>query len=305
MGNVFYFEWEVALMQGLQAFAGPVLTKVMTFFTLFGEEYFMVGLLGYLYWSHNKEWGKKVGVGFVTALTLGPMIKNVALRRRPYMDNPSIRCLIAPDQGSDLFDPAQMGFSLPSLHASDTISIFGGTAFCAKKRPFTIISIVIILLVGTSRVFMGVHYPTDVLAGWLLGAAVLFVMRRVQEKTQNYLLLAAVLGALMLPGWFYCSSNDFYTSYGILLGVLLGFAFEEKAVHFAPARGAAEKALRTAGGLVLFLALGALLKLPFPAALLESSTLAAFLIRAARYFVSTFTVIALYPMTFRFFGGKR
>ena len=62
--------------------------------------------------------------------------------------------------------------------------------------------------------------------------------------------------------------------------------------------------LRTLGGLVIFLVLDTLLKLPFSADFLAMATMPAFLVRAARYAVASFIVIGVYPLLFAFVDKK-
>lgn len=69
------------------------------------------------------------------------------------------------------------GASFPSGHASMAAATFLGVAWLAgprdkpARRLIVIIAAVLVLLVGATRVFLGAHYPTDVVAGWAWGAA--------------------------------------------------------------------------------------------------------------------------------------
>ncbi len=80
---------------------------------------------------------------------------------------------------------SQGGYSFPSGHAMTGISFYGTLAYCllrtAKKNgkyavPCRILAAalcLLIVLIGLSRIYLGVHYPSDVLAGWLLGGTFL------------------------------------------------------------------------------------------------------------------------------------
>jgi undecaprenyl-diphosphatase len=62
------------------------------------------------------------------------------------------------------------GRSFPSAHAADTAAAAIVIGWAAPA--LTPVAVGIAALVGISRVYLGVHYPSDVVAGWVLGAAV-------------------------------------------------------------------------------------------------------------------------------------
>lgn len=74
-------------------------------------------------------------------------------------------------------------FSFPSGHSSGSMIAYGILAYLAWQllpAPWSVIAAVVLTLipiaVGISRVYVGVHYPSDVVAGWLLGLIMLFVV---------------------------------------------------------------------------------------------------------------------------------
>jgi undecaprenyl-diphosphatase len=62
------------------------------------------------------------------------------------------------------------GQSFPSTHASDSAA--AAVIFAWGAPRLSTLGLALVLLVGISRVYLGVHWPTDVLAGWALGALV-------------------------------------------------------------------------------------------------------------------------------------
>jgi Membrane-associated phospholipid phosphatase len=214
-GTTFFFQWEVALETWLQSVLGDSAISVISFFSAFGEQLLLVGVIGFLYWCWDKKFGKFVGINLMVAGLWNPMIKNIVCRRRPYFDNEGIKCLRAVDSEADIYDIAAQDFSFPSGHSSAAASVYGSIARYLKKRWAIIAAVIIIVLIGFSRVTVGVHYPTDVICGWVLGIGVVFLIPWLQKKINNDPLFYAILLLTGIPGFFFCKTNDFYTSFGM------------------------------------------------------------------------------------------
>ena len=302
-GNVFFFDWELQLMEWLQAHIG---SSGFGFWFLsnlsaFGEQTLLVVIMGFLYWGLNKEFGKYIGVNVLVANVWNPMIKNIALRLRPYFVDDKIKLLRLIDESADPMDVAAQGYSFPSGHSANAVTVYGSLAAHEKKRKWLwALAIALPLLVGFSRVYVGAHFPTDVLCGWLLGAIIVTVIPLLREKIKNRWIFYAVLLATAVPGFFFCTSNDYFSSVGMLIGFMLAEPFEEKFVKFENTRNILRCILRTIGGGLIYFGLNTVLKLPFPKELLEAGGIASQLIRALRYGVVIFVVIGVYPMLFKY-----
>ena len=171
-------------------------------------------------------------------------------------------------------------------------------AVCAKKNMTRIVLLVLTLLVGCSRVALGVHYPTDVLVGWLLGFAVIGIVTLARKYISNQHIMHLIFFILLLPGFVYCQTNDYYTAMGCLAGFFLAVWFEERFVRFENTRSIPKMILRVVGGLIVYLVLNQLLKLPFSSDFLASATLLSHTVRFVRYTVDIFVMFGVYPLVF-------
>lgn len=301
MGNTFFFEWEVKLIEWCQDLIGSgFLVQVFSVISALGEELVCIIVLGLLYWGFNKEAGKYIGMNIMSSVVWNPLLKNIFLRRRPYFDTEAIKILKPVEADADIYDIAAQGYSFPSGHSTNSATVYGSIARVINKKWVRVLMVVIPLLVGISRFVLGAHYPTDVLVGWALGTVTVFLVPFLRKKIKNDFIFWGVLLLTGLPGFFYCTSNDFYTGYGILLGGAASFMFEERVVKFENTKSIIRALLRTACGGGIFVVLNALFKLPFKESFLESATLGAYLVRTGRYAIVVFIVCGLYPMLFKY-----
>ena len=298
-GNTFYLAFEPPLMVWIQSLFGDAGLYIGSFFTLLGENFFLVAILVFLYWCYDKKVGKDIGVAIAVAIVWNPLVKNIALRRRPYMDHPEIKCLKAPTTTeADVNDIAAQGYSFPSGHSTNSACVYGYFPFILKSKLFKVFAVLLPFLVGLSRVMLGVHYPTDVIVGWLMGYSISFLVYFLQKKIKNTNIFHLIIFIISCAGLFYCRTEDYFTCLGVMGGLFLAIPFEERFVNFSSTRKPLFAVLRVAGGLGLFLLLSWLVKLIFFEASLTSGTMPALCVRAARYLVVVFIMLGVYPILF-------
>ena len=235
----------------------------------------------------------------LVGITLNPMIKNIFVRRRPYFDHEGIKCLKPVEKGADIYDISAQGYSFPSGHSTNGVTLYTSLGRYKKNKILMIIGIIVPLLVGISRFCVGVHYPTDVICGWALGLIVIFLVPALQRAIKNRWVFYGVLLLIAVPGWFYCKSADYYTAFGILLGFIVAVEFENRFVKFENTRNVLRCILRLVLGVGVYFGLNTVLKLPFSKDFLDAATMTSYAVRAARYCVVIFVTIGVYPLIFR------
>lgn len=297
-GRSFSFPWEVGLEAWLQARLGPGGISALSFFSAFGEEIILILLLGILYWWYDKKVGKRVGLTVLTGMVWNAEVKNIFLRRRPYMDHGEISLFrkIAPE--ADEMDIAAQGYSFPSGHSTNGVAAYGSLGRELKQKWITALAVAAPLLVGFSRIVVGAHYPTDVLVGWLLGVLAIAAVELIRKKTGSEAAAYGIILATAIPGFFYCRSEDYFTAVGLMIGFMGGTLLEEKKVHFENTRNILFGLLRLVGGFAIYFLANKILKMPFRAEFLEGGSTAALLVRTARYAVVGFLEFGVYPMAF-------
>ena len=305
IGNTFFFQWEVTLMEWLQANLGSTAISMMSFFSLFGEELPLILIVGFRYWSYDKKLGRRMGLSAIMGLTWSTMIKNLVLRRRPYFDHENIKILRIVEPHGDIYDISIQGYSFPSAHSTNAVTVFGSLATNLRKRWIVILAIILPMLTGISRFVVGAHYPTDVMAGWLLGLTSVTVVNMLQERVKKTITLYGILLVIALPGFFYCRTEDYFTSMGLMIGFMGGTLLDDRFVHFENTEKLLFRVLRVLGGLVVYLVLNTLLKLPFSKEFLSDGSIAALVIRFARYAIVSVVAFGVYPMVFRFENRSR
>lgn len=298
MGNTLFFDWEVQLMEWMQSLNNPILETIAKIFTMFGDEIVITALLGFLYWCYDKEKAKYVVVAFMMSFGGCALIKGAVLRRRPYMVHEGIDCLRLPHSDGDAMNPLIQGFSCPSMHSGMSAAAMGAWGQIINKRGWIITAVVLPFFIGLSRIFLGVHYPTDVGLGWVFGGlsvlAVYLFFRKVKSRCILYFLPAVIL----LPGLFYCRDNEYFTGLGLSFGFAFSFLFEEKYVNFENTRDVIKCICRLVAGFAVFFGTSTLLKLPFDRAFVYSATWGAYLLRVVRYALGVFLSIGVLPLSF-------
>ncbi len=102
---------------------------------------------------------------------------------------------------SPLAIPYATGYSFPSGHSAMSSSVLGGCAYLLKHKVWSIVLICLVLLVGFSRLWLGVHSPQDVIFGLLLGFSLVFILPFViewAEKDKNRYILLTVLTDILV-----------------------------------------------------------------------------------------------------------
>lgn len=142
----------------------PVLNNIFIFLTTLGDReiIWIVGSL-ILIIPKKTRWTGVLSLFVVifTAVLNNMVLKNIFERVRPYDALDGLKCMIH----------RVGGYSFPSGHAATSFAA-ATVWYCRIKGPFGKMAIIVAFLIAFSRVYLGVHYPTDIIGGAVLGAAI-------------------------------------------------------------------------------------------------------------------------------------
>jgi undecaprenyl-diphosphatase len=169
--------FDIGISQIIYEFRTPLLNEVMIFISYFGADFillFSTVIAMVLSWKKHKKESFVFAIMLIFGFLLNITLKQIFQRPRPDID-PLLTLT---------------SYSFPSGHAMNAFVFYATLAYFTyhfsgnikKTLLMTAIVIVLILLVGISRVYLGVHYPTDVIAGYAAGL-LWFVLVLVVERT--------------------------------------------------------------------------------------------------------------------------
>lgn len=151
----------INLIVAIQSLGGWLQTP-MQFFTFLGSENFFFLVLPLIYWSVDARLGLRVALILITSNSLNSIFKLAFASPRPYWVSTQVNPLTA-----------ETSFGIPSGHAQNSVAIWGTMADGIRKQWAWAAALLLAFLVGLSRLYLGVHFALDVLAGWLIGGILL------------------------------------------------------------------------------------------------------------------------------------
>jgi len=293
------FSFGIQLIQALQTLS-PALDVPMKFFTFLGTVEFYILAVPVFYWIFDSQLGFRLLLALIGTDFLATSFKHLLHQPRPYW----------------IGDVKGMGeettYGIPSSHASDSLAVWGFIAYWMKKNWLWAASGALVFLISLSRLYLGVHFPHDVLAGWLIGAFALYLFINLEPRLVRWLknlnaltqigialgisllmiLLGLLVGLLIAPTpdpaeWARFavqarSPSHYFTLAGAFFGAASGFVLMLDRARFGTQGSGLQKAgryfLGIAGVLAIYMGLDAIFGL-----IAADETAAGYILRYIRY----------------------
>lgn len=263
----------------------PQLLGFFSLISALGREEFYLTVIPLIYWSVDKKLGRDVAYVFLLAVGLNGLLKHGFRGPRPFWLSPNIAL------------GEETSYGVPSGHTQLATAVYLLVASWVRRPWVWLLAILMTILMGLSRIYLGVHFVHDVLVGFLVALLILFgyflwrryVAQRLNRQILGYRLMIAVLlpvglAALYVAARLIIGAPDetiawasytaaaetsglesVATAVGALLGAGVGLTLEASRIRFRSAGSKWHRAARYLLGITITVALWAGLDALFPA----------------------------------------
>ena len=284
------FVFELEILKWLEGLRTSFLNVLFESITVLGEETLIILLVVALWFAVDKKLAQQVFFVTATSLSVNGIIKNFAQVPRPFTKG--ISCVRV--------DTA-MGYSFPSGHTQGFATWSSFFAIKVKKIWLSVLVGVLITLVAVSRLYLGAHYPSDVIVAVVLGVSLsafgnyLFV--KVKDTKKLYLGTFLIMTPF-IAYFLYVADPlfaDLFKTFGMIGGMVVVSFLDEKTEPLSYEVAWWKKVIRIVLGVVIAVALKEVIK---RMNVFEVMPISLF-IDAIRYFVVVMAVGVLCPLLFK------
>lgn len=310
-----FFNWMLDVLRAIAGVRTPLLDKTMLGISALGEEiaFILIGLIAL--WCIDKKFGYRFLFMYMAGTFVNQLLKAIFLIPRPWMIDGSVTYVDAAYSGAS-------GWSFPSGHTQAAVMMYGGLSRRISRGWAYAVAAILVLLVGFSRMYLGVHTLLDVVTAAVLGIIVIalceLLFKKFGTETKSFAIMCGILAALCLGLIiFVCTVSkdaifsidyidekqlsDIYRSqmhdicvlFGTMFGLFAGALVEMKFVKFETKAVWWVQLIKVLLGIGVILGIRVGMK-PLLALISDSPFM-----DCARYFMMSFVAIAVYPLLFK------
>lgn len=250
------FAFELQFLKWLESIRTGFLTALFEGITILGEETLVILFIVALWFAVDSRLAQKVFFAMVCSMGVNGIIKNIAQVPRPF------------DKGvTPVRKETATGFSFPSGHTQNFSTWSTLFAIQFKKKWLAALVAVLIAMVAFSRLYLGVHYPSDVIVGATLGVGIAFLANYLFERVKDVKKLYVAVLIIFAPFIVYFlvvaheRFADFFKTFGMVCGLTLIAFLQEKSEPLSYDVAWWKKLIRIVIGVALAFALKEGLKL--------------------------------------------
>ena len=218
--------WEIEILQILQGIRSQGLTAMMEAISFMAESIFLVTIIATLYWCIDKKKTSRMAwILLFSGLTNG-IIKNIIKAPRPFEKG-----IVSP-----LRIETATSYSFPSGHTQSATTFWLGSAWILNNKSIAIIGMMMILLTGISRLYLGVHWPIDIIGGIITGILSIIIADLLYDEEKGFTPFHVIgVGVVCFIFLFMPIDGDLASGLGALWGFVVGSYIEQKHIQFSVA----------------------------------------------------------------------
>lgn len=300
---------QLDILMYLQSIRNELLTGIFTFFTICTEVPVITVLTGVIYWCINKKAGQRTIFALCGSLNINAGVKNYVKMPRP----------IGTDGLQSLRIETATGYSFPSGHTQTSTTFWTSMMYLFRKSWIYIIGILMIIGAGISRLYLGVHWPMDVIVAWGFGIVLSIIFIKLFDyidDSKNYYILVVLMLVFGVCTYF-IGGEDLYKMFGLYTGFALGYMVEDTFINFStenetrrknifaknPSKkeGLGKKILRFVVGIISLLAVYLLLNYVQDTLIVNKTEEIINIIKYFKYTIVVFWGVAGAPALFKLF----
>jgi len=244
------WNWGNDIIVSIQTVHNPVLDGFFNMLTFMGEAEFYLLVFPLIIWAFNKSIGQRAVFLVFFGLTVNAWAKDVFGHPRPFeWPSPTDSPVLDLNQNTH-------GPGLPSGHTQASLMLWYYLAYHFRKRWLWVLATVLFVLISFSRVYLGVHFPTDLLGGVILGLIMLLLFIKFEDRLIHKLWsqsvwpqvgLAIIIPLVLIIIY---PHRDAVAALSALSGFSLGIIIDRQIIHFDVTGSVTQKVLRYVVGIV-------------------------------------------------------
>jgi membrane-associated phospholipid phosphatase len=231
------YRWGIEVIRQIQLIESPGLTAIMMFISALGTEMLYAPLTLFIFWWIDEKRGLRLGILLIVSAWINIFAKEIFKQPRPFNLEPALGLAYESSYGA------------PSGHAQVSLCFWvpmaAWLAATFEKRDIRRFAIwagaiFFILLMGFTRLYLGAHFPTDLLFAWLLGGLILAIWFNAGPRLEGLLVKTGIRSQNICAAVFVLLMNGLYPQNrsfpALLLGFCIGYILMKKRFPFS-ARG--------------------------------------------------------------------
>ena len=310
----------------LQSIRNPVCDFLFDLITKLGEETVFLAVAILFFWCVNKREGFYILLTGLFGTVVNQGLKISCRIERPWIQDPSFPII-------ESARAEATGYSFPSGHTQNVAGTFGAIGKWSARRWVKILTVVIIILVAFSRMYLGVHTPFDVVVSLGFAAFLVLILHPFFADEDRFnrsfpiivgiaalISLALLVYVNLLPDsidgveQIYIDSYELNiasarknaaTLFGCMLGLVVVYPIDRMFIRFKTDAPWYSQVIKLVLGLGIVILIKSVLQAPLEAVIGIFTDSPEYIARAIRYFIIVAFAGGIWPLTFSFFSKLR